>query len=104
MARKVPLPTPAPYTPPTVDEEVASRLKADDYRDRYVQVDQRLSAADTAGYDTTMLDHSMYADGDGNNVIHGDKSVQQMVEGSSPRLLGRNAPSGVTPYATKGEK
>ena len=40
----------------------------------------QMDARDAAGYETEMVDWSHYDDGDGNNVGHGDLSVQRMVE------------------------
>jgi hypothetical protein len=42
----------------------------------------RIEAHDAAGYETDMIDFAAeYGDGYGNNVAHGDLSVQRMVEG-----------------------
>ena len=75
------------YKPPTVEEELKSRREHRGYDKTTQSVDRRIEAEDAAGVEIEMMNFSDCDDGHGNNVMHGDLSIQRRTEEDRNRVL-----------------
>ncbi len=94
------MPMPYSYKEPTEKELFKERLESarDPYEKKMRNVDERVSAHNSAGYETEMVDLSCFDDGDGNRVAEGDLSMQRLCEQGLARPQDDSYPK---PYNTK---
>lgn len=88
------------YKEPTEGELFKERLESarDPYHKRMRNVDARVSAHDSAGFETEFVNLSCYDDGAGNRIAEGDLSMQRLMESGMARPQEPDYP---TPYNTK---
>ena len=74
---------PVPDYHHTVAEEIEQR-QPDEWQETSHAADRRIESMNAAGVNADMVNFSDFDDGDGNNVCHGDLSVQRMVQEGEP--------------------